>query len=201
MVSNVAVVVATFGSEEWRSLGDYTALRVDRLQTSRPDVIRVHGDTLLAARNSVLQDVVSHADWLTFLDADDDLDPRFVEAVSLYDGDADILQTAVRGFRWTPDEEREWIDRVPTLHKQKYPLSRQNYLTIGSPIRAEIFNRVGGFHDWPCLEDWDLWLRCYNAGAKFDELYEAIYYINDNHNRNLNSEADDVARQIRAANK
>lgn len=200
MVSDVAVVVPTFGSDEWRSLGDYTALRVDQLQTQRPEVIRVHGETLLEARNYAIQCAPSY-DWLVFLDADDDLDPQFVEAVSLYDGDSDILQTAVRGFHWTPDNEREWIDPVPTLHKQKYPLKSQNYLTIGSPIRAATFLQVGGFDDWPVLEDWALWLKAYNAGARFDELYEAIYYINDNHSRNLHPEIDDIARQIRATYK
>jgi hypothetical protein len=201
MVSDVAIVVATFGSNEWRELGDHTARRVEEFQTSKPEVVRVHTDTLFAARNWVLNGTVHNVDWISFLDADDDLDPKFVEAVSLYDGDADVLQTAVRGFQWTPDNDREWLDPVPTLHKQKYPLKSGNYLTIGSPIRAEMFNRVGGFDDWPVLEDWALWLKCYNSGAQFDELYEAVYFINDNHSRNLHPEIDDVARQIRATYK
>ncbi len=198
MTSNVAVIVPTFGSDEWKELGDYTALRVANLQTQQPEILRVHSDTLQNARNRAL-DYVSF-DWLVFLDADDDLDPGFVEAVSSYDGNADILQTAVRGFRWT-GPERTWIDPVPTLHKQTYPLLSQNYLIIGSPVRAEMFSQVGGFHDYPALEDWDLWLRCYNMGAQFDELYEAVYYINDDHHRNLSSEVDDIARKIRAANR
>lgn len=198
MVSSVAVVVATFGDDDWCQLGNYTAQRLKELQTLTPEIIRIHGlEGLINARNHCMDSILGF-DWVVFLDADDDLDPQFVEAVALYDGDADILQTAVRGFNWTPDNEREWIDPVPTLHKQKYPLKSSNYLIIGSPIRTEMFLRVGGFDDWPVLEDWALWLKCYNAGARFDELYEAVYFINDAHGRNLNPEADEVARQIRA---
>lgn len=204
---DVAIVVATFGSKEWEEEGDF-AVSTLKAQTLTPSIVRLHlqHGSLVQARNEAawmakLDEAWTDDSWLVFLDADDALDPRFVEAVSAYDGEADILQTAVRGFNYSENGlgvDMEFIDPVPVLHEQKYPLLRQNYLTVGSPIRSEMFFKVGGFDEWPALEDWGLWLKCYNESAVFDELYEAVYLINDRHTRNLDPELDNIARQIRA---
>lgn len=210
----VAVVVATFGDEAYETAGDEAVAKLEG-QTVRPIVVRAHSPwgTLAEVRNSAAMSVKSEVEWLVFLDSDDELDYRFVEELHAYDGPGDILQTAVRGFQDIPRDRstfyptyeyvpleytRHWLDPFPVLHKQKFPLTRQNYLIIGSPIQRDLFEEVGGFDEWPVLEDWALWLKCFKHGAIFDELGEAIYYINDDHNRNNSRDADDIARQIRA---
>ena len=75
-----------------------------------------------------------------------------------------------------------------------------NNMPVCALIRRKAFLDVDGYDPSITHEDWDLWLRCSNSGAKFDELYEAVYLINDRHTRNLDPQLDDVARQIRAAN-
>lgn len=198
----VTVIIGTFGDPEWEERGYQLKASTEFLQTVRPIVVHSHRDSLREARNSGAEQAPATTEWLVFLDADDELDALFVETLIGYQGDADILQTAVRGFSLSEDGwTREWLDPVPVLHHQKYPLKSQNYLSIGSPIQADMFRSVGGFGDWPVLEDWDLWLRCHNGGAQFDELYDAIYFINDAHSRNHHPEIDNIARQIRAKNR
>lgn len=200
--NEIAVVIGTFGDDQWFNRGDQLRADIGIYQTVRPIVIHSHEDSLQGARNGGALQAPESVRWLVFLDADDDLDAHFVETLLEYKGDADILQTAVRGFALGEDGwTREWLDPVPVLHQQKYPLKTTNFLSIGSPIKPETFWVAGGFGDWPVLEDWDLWLRCYSRGAQFDELYDAVYFINDAHSRNCHPDIDNIARQIRAANR
>jgi hypothetical protein len=43
-----------------------------------------------------------------------------------------------------------------------------NWLVIGCVARTDLLREVGGFRDFPVYEDWDLWLRCWLAGATFE---------------------------------
>lgn len=218
--ANIAVIVATFGLTKWEITGDQAAKKVRDEQTVRPVIMRehLHHGTLSEARNSAVEwlskdTMYDDVGWLIFLDADDELHPNFVEELTGYQGDADVLQTSVRGFREEIDRDRlsfavpdladlaigrKWLEPAPVFHAQKLPLLRQNYLTIGSPVRREIFLNVAGFDEWPVLEDWAFWLKCAKAGANFSSLPEAVYYINDDHQRNLNINADVIAAEIRA---
>lgn len=197
--NEVAVIIGTFGDDEWNDRGEQLLIDTSVQQTVRPLVVHYHhADSLQKARNGGAELAPETVEWLVFLDADDELDSHFVETLLEYEHDADILQTAVRGFTLNEDGwTREWLDPVPVLHRQKYPLKTTNYLIIGSPIRTDIFRSVGGFDDWPVLEDWAFFLKAYNAGAKFGELYDAVYFINDNHARNRHPDIDNVARKIR----
>lgn len=181
----VSVIVATFGSDEWAYRGQETAEAVYTEQTVTPEVSWEHADTLAQARNRAAAS--ASGEWLVFLDADDALDPQFCAALASDGGDADVLQTSVRGFRADEDANgpmRVFIEDASVFHRKVFPLLRQNYLIVGSPIRATLFAEVGGFDEWPCLEDWDLWLKCEKAGARFGELPQAVYLINDDHQRN-----------------
>lgn len=191
------MIIATFGSDEWNRRGNFLAEEILKTQTIQPAMTRIHHrtGTLTQARN---EGGIMANEWLVFLDADDDLDPHFVEALDAYEGDADILQTSVRGFYLNLcSGTKHWIEPEPVFHPKRYPLTQQNYLVIGSPIRTDRFMQVGGFDPWPVLEDWALWLKCYKHGAIFDELPGAVYEINDHHQRNKHLEIDSIARQIR----
>ena len=54
-------------------------------------------------------------------------------------------------------------------------MGRPQRLVVGTAARAELLRSVGGWRDWPLYEDWDLWLRCYVAGATVETIPEAIY--------------------------
>lgn len=174
-VSDITVCIATFGDEEswsplvkraWRSAADQTL--------SPKDVVYVHGDDLHVARNAAAADVFDG--WLCFLDADDELDPGYLEA----------MQRTIDGL----DSSRRWLLQPATLGVYpggatdsaavvipRKPLIDGNYMVIGTLISADQFHRVGAFRPWACYEDWDLWIRAWLDGAESQAVPEAIYRV------------------------
>lgn len=172
---DVTICVSTFGSDYWRDLGLEKAR-----QTSVNlgcGVINVHlpnSDSLAESRNAALSLV--HTEYVIFLDADDELEIHYLEAMSK--GIADVLVPSVRYRRNGVLSVAHLPRVVPCSHEglcgpQCLPLG--NYVVIGACARADALRAVGGFRDWPIYEDWDLWLRIYKAGFTFENVLDAIY--------------------------
>lgn len=172
-MSSISVVVGTFGDESWIKLAEERALPSVERQTVTPhELIHEHRERLDLARNAGAE--AATGDWLCFLDADDELDPRFIEemtkVIAELEGDW-LVRPATFGIREDGVEDAEkWVfDECPLLQK--------NFMIIATLVRREQFLRVGGFADWPMYEDWDLWLRCHFDGAQFASAPEAVYRI------------------------
>lgn len=195
---DVTVCVGTFGSAEWNDLAQERA--VPSAQRLGVPVEHCHGPTLAAARNAALSLVKS--EWVIFLDADDELDSGYIEAMDA--GTADVrgpVALYIRGARARP-----WQPRVAghTHDCTGECLPEGNWLIVGSAVRSEMVRRVGGWRDFDWSEDWDLWLRCYLAGASFELIPDAIYRAHvrpDSRNRGATREARLAAHHaIYAAN-
>lgn len=174
---DVSVVVATFGAGEWITLARERA--VPSAQALGVPVFHVHDFTLHQARNAGLGFVES--EWVCFLDADDELEAGYFEAMA--EGTADLRAPAVRYVR---DRRRKWGTRVPRVAGHVHDcraecLLEGNYLVIGTLVRAAMLRAVGGFRDWPVYEDWDAWLRCYRAGATVETIPRAVYRAHVRH--------------------
>jgi GT2 family glycosyltransferase len=111
----------------------------------------------------------STADWLIFLDADDELDPEYIEW--MLQGTTDIRQPATLGVVDGVEDD------YPVVIPPKPNILTGNHLVIGSMVRRELFQSVGGFRPLPVLEDWDLWIRCFRAGATWGVCPKAIYRV------------------------
>lgn len=176
--ASIAVCVATYGDyRHWAPLAT-RAMRSADCQTVRPAYVRwVHSLSLHTARNQAAHEAASlraQADWLCFLDADDELDDRYIE--TMWDTVRDLsepalVQPATLGVYANGREDPE-----PVLIPPK-PLLDGNFMVIGTLVRYDQFHRVGGFQDFPCYEDWDLWIRCSRDGAKLLSCPEAIYRV------------------------
>lgn len=192
--SDITIIIGTYGSAEWQRRGLILAKNMRAKQTYPAVVMAHHGEDLQSARN--LGAASATTNWLVFLDADDALDDYYCEAMSrtagLLSHHNAILRPSVRGFRG-----EDWLDPMPVMGKT-YPLIQRNFLTIGSMVSRYLFQAVGGFDAWPCLEDWALWLKCVcESHATIFDVPDAVYFINDEHERNQHADIDAVAHEIR----
>lgn len=180
---DVTVVVATYGDPSWRQLAETRAVpSVD------VPVVQFHGDTLHDARNGGLTQV--DTEWVCFLDADDELEAGYFEAMA--QGVADVRAPMVRY-----GSDTNWgHPRVLNVWNHRHVctaecLSDGNWIVIGALVRTEMVRTVGGWRDFPWSEDWDLWLRCRAAGATFETCHGAVYRAHvrpDSRNRGASRE-------------
>jgi len=187
----VGVVIGTFGDDpEWGPL----ALRAmySAEDTGADRLVWKHEDTLQHARNRGADELFElGVEWFIFLDADDELSPNYVDAMLA--GEGDIRKPSTIGIY--PDGHE---DDAPTMIPER-DINTSNHIVIGAMCRAELFQEVGGFRDYPVLEDWDLWRRMVKAGAKVVEVPDAVYRIHVNpDSRNTNRDLHNrVYNQIR----
>lgn len=193
------VVVATFGSQVWSRL----ALRraIPSARTFGVPVIHEHCSTLAEARNAGLAKV--ETEWVIHLDADDELEPGYIEAMA--DGSADCRVPSVRYIfsRFRTDGE----PIVPRVAGHDHEcvgecLRYGNWCVVGSAVRAEMARSVGGWEEFGWSEDWAMWARCWKAGASFEAIPEAVYRAYKrpgSRNRQPRSKTIDWHRQIEAA--
>lgn len=170
MTETVGVVVGTFGDR--RRWGRLARRALDSAHNqSRPAdaIFWCHADTLRDARNYGAEQ--AETDWFIFLDADDELDPFYIE--KMLEAEGDLRQPSTLGLyeNGTRDNEPVLIPARPD------GLETGNFIVIGAMVRARFFNQVGGFNDYPILEDWDLWRRVTRAGAVIGQAPEAIYKV------------------------
>lgn len=175
---SVGIVVATYGDWTVDDSRTVRALESAYRQTEEATVMYSYGDTLAIARNNGAAHL--DVDWLIFLDADDELDEHYVE--EMLKGEGDIRQPSTLGIvDGVPDEE-------PVLIPEK-DLKRSNYIVIGAMCNRYIFERAGGFDEYPIFEDWSLWLAMVEEGATIGKCPKAIYKVHVNPNsRNQNKE-------------
>ena len=167
---DVTVCVATFGGSEWYDLAHERAIPSAQDQAR---VVYAHGATLHDARNAALSEV--RTEWVVHLDADDELAPGYIEAMGR--GTADVRGPMAQYVRL--GNRSMWQPRV---HGHDHDCGADcitsgagNWLIVGAAVRTELVRRVGGWRDWPCYEDFDLWMRVLLTGASVELIREAIY--------------------------
>ena len=168
----IGVVVGTFGDPEWEDLAHSRAL--SSLIRQRPDnpFITVHADTLANARNEGAGQLTEHVPWLLFLDADDELAPGYLDA----------METAIGQHH--PNSAHLYVPQVQYVKGPRYeapffpvemPYTEGNWMVIGTVVPAWLFHEVGGFEEWPIYEDYALFARMQEAGAKPVRVPDAHY--------------------------
>lgn len=190
---DVSIVVATFGDPSWATLASQRA--VPSAAAFGVPIFQVHGDTLHEARNAGLAQVAT--EFACFLDADDELEPGYFDHMAA--STADIRVPSVRYIR-SSNATRPAMPKIAGhVHDCTADcLEFGNWLVIGSVVRASIARQVGGFSDFPWSEDWDLWVKCWHAGATIEAVPAAVYRAHvrpDSRNRGQTREAKLAAHQ------
>lgn len=128
--------------------------------------------TIASVRNQLAAE--SSADYLCFLDADDQLAPGFLAA----------MYEAARGHAWAGGKilftpRVSYVSSGGRTDPPKFwpecSLTTGNWLVIGTLVPRQLFLDVGGFEEWAIYEDWALWGRCWKAGAEIVPVPDAIY--------------------------
>lgn len=168
---DVTVAVATYGARRWPRLALERA--IPSAKALGVPVVHVHGATLHEARNEALSRVGT--EWVCHLDADDELEPGFFDAIA--QGSADLRAPAVRYVRPGRAPYRPTVPRVAGHRHDCHAgcLPEGNWLVVGTVARTGLLRDVGGWRDFDWSEDWDLWLRCHLAGATVEAVPQAIY--------------------------
>lgn len=159
----VAIIVATFGADEWQRRA--AEIAVPSAVAQCPDeVIVEHGRTLADARNDAARR--ARSEWLCYLDADDQLEPGYLAA--LVAGSGDLRAPAVRFV--TPGE----ADPEPVTFETR-DIAKINPCVIGTLVRRSMLLPAGGFWNERAWEDWSLFRRCWLLGATIEHHPAAVY--------------------------
>lgn len=198
-MAGVSVVIGTFGSEDWRNEGQKALFSVYDQTVLPVSIHHRHATTLAEARNAGA--AAADGDWLCFLDADDRLDPGYIEAMTKaideLDGEKALLQPSHRNDKDRPTGKAGEITIIPPCN-----IRRGNYLIIGTLVPRDIFTKVGGFSDeFDLYEDWELWIRCMlHEGLSSRPVPDAIYEIKvreDSRNEPSKAKKLQIAAKIR----
>lgn len=108
-------------------------------------------------------------EWIVFLDADDWLEPTYLERAEerlAQPPDVDVLvpdMTLIRGHQ----RPRIVRSHVPPDWQE---LLARNTIVQTSVVRRSLVARLGGYDPDLDFEDWDFWTRALKAGGRFDRL-------------------------------
>lgn len=172
-MSVISIVVTTYGEDHWKEIAHQRAIP-STVGQGAFEVIYHHDKkrTIGPARNAAAKK--AQGEWLCFLDADDELDESYIDAMTAAICSAErpepaLLQPAVRYVR------KGNYSQTPYLITDRN-LASDNHLVIGTVLRRKLFHQVGGFNDYPHgFEDWSLWAKAWKAGATVWPVPKAVY--------------------------
>ena len=162
----ISIIIATYGEESWRELALTRALpSVEHYDT---EILVGHDEdaSIAQVRNALAAKATG--EWLCFLDADDELARGYLEAMERKLGRGRLLTPRVMQIVQGRRKRAAFIKKVN--------LMTGNYLVIGTAIERSLFERAGGFCDYPHgFEDWSLWYKAARLGAQVVQVPAAIY--------------------------
>lgn len=196
---DVTVLVGTYGDGRWADLARERA--IPSADAFGVPVIHVHSHSLHDARNEAA--ALADTEWLCHLDADDELEPGYFEAMEGADYDLRVPMVRYVTDSYLP------LARFPMVAGHSHDceaecLTEGNWLVVGTLVRKQMLDDIGGWRDYGCYEDYDLWVRCWQAGAVVDRVPGAVYRAHvrpDSRNRGpAQSYKHRVHQQIAKAN-
>jgi hypothetical protein len=170
---NASILIATYGELDWSVLAHDRAIPSAEKQGAH-EVLTIHDfeGTIASVRNDLAEQATG--DWLLHLDADDELAPGFLDAMTRA---VEREASAAAPLLLTPAVQQIKKGRPgPPFFFPECSFSTGNWLIIGTLVQRDLFMQVGGFGEHPHgLEDWNLWAKCVKAGARIVKVPKAVY--------------------------
>ena len=172
---------------------DNTLAVAERLARGDPAIRVIHQANagVASARNTAIER--SRTEFVTFLDADDELDPEYLrmmdEFIGAYPG-YDIYHSNLRIL--APDgSESLFSDCAVVTSFDLGDLLKECVIGIGATMRTSSLRGLGGFRSGIHCEDYDLWLRALADGQRAIYLPSPLYLYHQEHaiRRSANSRA------------
>lgn len=179
---DVSIIVATHGSSEWLRLGNDTA-SICRDQFAEP-LIRVHGGSSVSEARNAGAELVN-TEWLCFIDAGDYVNDDYFEKMNAATGDLRAPRLRFYQSGLMPYEPFDLTQRN---------MDHENQCAIGTLIRKEMFDRVGGFWNERAYEDWSLFRRAWLLGATIEHV--DTFYNSTVMDNSRNNTVDDPGQLI-----
>jgi len=196
-----SIIIATHGEDRWAKLANERALPSAALQEAHEILVGHDYEGTRADVRNVLAEKAT-GEWLIFLDADDELAPRYVTAMERAAfGKAELLTPAVQYVKNGRAQRPKFCREVE--------LEFGNWMVVGTAVPRSLFMEVGGWrtftgsgvlNQW---DDWDLWIRCVQAGAKIVKVPDAVYVAHvgvSPHYSRSRKQTQAWLREIREAN-
>jgi hypothetical protein len=147
-----------------------TVALLDGYHRPKTRVVRSEHRGLAAARNIALRH--ARGRYVTALDADDRLDPTFLEkTLAVLEGDPS-LAFASCWLRTFGDED--WVWRQESC---EFPaLLAECTVATCALVRREALDAVGAYDEAMISEDWELWIRLVERGYRGTILPEVLFH-------------------------
>jgi glycosyltransferase involved in cell wall biosynthesis len=180
-----------------QTLEDYEVIAVDdgssdgsakvlddwAVQDERVKVVHRSESGLVETLNAGLE--LCTAPFVARMDADDISHPRRFELQAAEFEElpwVGVVSSLVRHFPWSGVGEgyrvyEEWLNSLLTPEQ----ISRERFVESPVPhpsamVRREVFENAGGYRDENWAEDFDLWLRLFEADVTFTKIEKYLYF-------------------------
>lgn len=144
---------------------------IGSLPLGTPYMVLENDGELAEALNAGLE--AAKTKYVFRLDADDRVQRDTLEFLHSLIWDVDVTYPSFVFMREGGSLTKEGI-KAPSFCPNR--LLVKNFVPGTSMFRRQAALDVGGYRDFPILEDWDLWVRMSRAGKKFKAVPEAIYF-------------------------
>jgi glycosyltransferase involved in cell wall biosynthesis len=138
---------------------------------------------LSSARNAGIK--AATGQYILPLDADDMIEPEFIEKTIPYLKDYDIVSTWLKTFG---TENRTWGSSV--LEPKYQHFRQKNHINCCSLFKKSMWKTVKGYDEFmkEGFEDWDFWRRCTRLGYKV-RIVPKYLFLYRKHGRSMFTEA------------